>query len=282
MRRERTLGDADMNARIKQLRDLVVTLDRIDRKLDSVDADTYKAAATAAISLTYEEMGLLPMSDFAGPANALQSLAENIHFAVNGCFADLDGTGRAGQALIVGFCEETAKVAAVLWFLRDRRLRTEFDGLLLGAAAGMGFAALETAGYAFDTIFQVFQVANQHGASVGQVYADSLRLMLGELHLRMELAVFGHGVWTAIACAAIWRERGNATFRLTSGVGIAFGIAVVLHAAWDTVASMLWPISLPSCFASAMCPPAASPAAGGSPTGWVVASVRLTRAITPA
>jgi len=96
------LGDVDVNARIKQLRDLVVTLDRIDRKLDSVDADTYKAAATAAFSLTYEEMGLLPMSDFAGPANALQSMAENIHFAVNGCFADLDGTGRAGQALIVG------------------------------------------------------------------------------------------------------------------------------------------------------------------------------------
>lgn len=42
------------------------------------------------------------MSDFVGPANALQSMAENIHFAVNGCFADLDGTGRAGQALIVG------------------------------------------------------------------------------------------------------------------------------------------------------------------------------------
>ena len=91
-----------MNARIKQLRDLVVALDRIDRKLDSVDADTYKAAAEAAFSLTYEEMGLLPMSDFAGPDNALQSMAENIHFAVNGCFADLDGTGRAGQALIVG------------------------------------------------------------------------------------------------------------------------------------------------------------------------------------
>ncbi len=91
-----------MNARIKQLRDLVVTLDRFDRKLDSVDADTYRVAAAAAFRLTYEEMGLLPMSDFSGPANALQSIAENIHFAVNGCFADLDGTGRAGQALIVG------------------------------------------------------------------------------------------------------------------------------------------------------------------------------------
>lgn len=91
-----------MNTKIKQLRDLIVTLDRIDSKLEIVDADAYRAAASAAISLTYEEMGLLPMSDFAGPANALQNMAENIHFAVNGCFADLDGTGRAPQALVVG------------------------------------------------------------------------------------------------------------------------------------------------------------------------------------
>ena len=91
-----------MNTRIKQLRDLIVTLDRIDGKQEAVDADVYRAAASAALSLTYEEMGLLPMSDFAGPANALQNMAENIHFAINGRFADLDGTGRAAEALVVG------------------------------------------------------------------------------------------------------------------------------------------------------------------------------------
>jgi hypothetical protein len=87
-----------MNARIKQLRDLVVALDRADRNLDPVDADAYRAAARAALALTREEMGLLPMSDFAGPVNALQNMAENIYFTVNGCFADLDGSGRAAQA----------------------------------------------------------------------------------------------------------------------------------------------------------------------------------------
>jgi hypothetical protein len=40
------------------------------------------------------------MSDFAGPVNALQTMAENIFFALNGGFADLDGTGRAPEALI--------------------------------------------------------------------------------------------------------------------------------------------------------------------------------------
>ena len=88
-----------MNAKIKQLRDLVVGLDRVDRNLDAPDPDAYQAAARTALSLTNEEMGLLPIGDFAGPVNSLQNLAENLYFGSNGCFADLDGTGRAPVAL---------------------------------------------------------------------------------------------------------------------------------------------------------------------------------------
>ena len=58
-----------MNARIKQLRDLVVALDRADRNQQQLDPDTYRAAAKAALSLTKQEMGLLPMADFAGPVD---------------------------------------------------------------------------------------------------------------------------------------------------------------------------------------------------------------------
>ena len=87
-----------MNARIKQLRDLVVALDRADRNQQALDPDTYRAAAKAAFTLTKQEMGLLPMADFAGPVNALQNMAENIYFGINGCFADLDGSGRAPVA----------------------------------------------------------------------------------------------------------------------------------------------------------------------------------------
>ena len=89
-----------MNARIKQLRDLVVALDRADRNIEPMQPDAYQAAAKTALVLTGEEMGLLPIGDFAGPVGALQSMAENIFFAINGCFADLDGTGRAPVALI--------------------------------------------------------------------------------------------------------------------------------------------------------------------------------------
>jgi hypothetical protein len=88
-----------MNARIKQLRDLVVALDRADRNIEPMAPDVYQAAARTALTLTNEEMGLLPIGDFAGPVSALQSMAENIFFGINGCFADLDGTGRAPVAL---------------------------------------------------------------------------------------------------------------------------------------------------------------------------------------
>lgn len=90
-----------MNLRIKQLRDLVVALDRADRNLAPMTPEAYRKAARRAQAMTREEMGLLPIGDFAGPVNALQTFAENIFFVSNGCFADLDGSGRAPVAVPV-------------------------------------------------------------------------------------------------------------------------------------------------------------------------------------
>lgn len=90
-----------MNVRMKQLRDLVVALDRADRNLGRLSPEAYRTASQRALSLTHGEMGLLPMGDFAGPVNALQTLAENLFFGVNGCFADLDGSGRAPMARVL-------------------------------------------------------------------------------------------------------------------------------------------------------------------------------------
>jgi hypothetical protein len=88
-----------MNIRIKQLRDLVVALDRADRNLAPMTPEAYREAARRALKMTREEMGLLPIGDFAGPVNSLQTFAENIFFGINGCFADLDGSGRAPVAV---------------------------------------------------------------------------------------------------------------------------------------------------------------------------------------
>lgn len=139
-----------------------------------------------------------------------------------------------GAALLIGVVEETAKVVPVLWFLRDRRVRSELDGLILGAAAGMGFAALETAGYGFAAFLVGFaNTLNAPGATVDLALAMGTRQMNVQLLLRMALAIFGHGVWTAIVCAALWRERRGSRVRLTLGVLAAFALAVTLHALWD-------------------------------------------------
>jgi RsiW-degrading membrane proteinase PrsW (M82 family) len=152
--------------------------------------------------------------------------------------------------ITVGIIEEGAKALAVVWFLRDRRLRSELDGLVLGAAAGMGFATFETAGYGFSAFLGGYTqslVAGLQHLTPSQTISPQLLLtpafaagvasMTLSLVLRMVLAVFGHGAWTAIVCAAIWRERGPAVLRITWGVVLAFGIAVTLHAMWDSVGS---------------------------------------------
>jgi len=150
---------------------------------------------------------------------------------------------------IVGIIEEGAKAAAVIWFLRDSRLRSELDGLVLGAAAGMGFATLETAGYGFSRFLDGYTNALtiSHASNSGALSAG-IASMTVILILRMALAIFGHGAWTAIVCAAIWRERGPAVLRITGSVVVAFFISVTLHALWDSVGSflplslLLWPI----------------------------------------
>jgi RsiW-degrading membrane proteinase PrsW (M82 family) len=143
------------------------------------------------------------------------------------------GTG-VGQMVMVGVCEETAKALAVCWLLHNKRLRGEIHGLVLGAAAGMGFAALETAGYGFDHfVAGVVNALGPHATSTSAIKAG-ISSMTGVLVVRMVLAAFGHGVWTAIIGAAIWRDRGASTFKLTRGVALACGIAVTLHALWDT------------------------------------------------
>jgi protease PrsW len=56
------------------------------------------------------------------------------------------------------------------------------DGIILGAVVGLGFAALENAGYAFNALFTVEGL--------------SLRGLVETEVLRGVLTPVGHGVWT--------------------------------------------------------------------------------------
>lgn len=127
------------------------------------------------------------------------------------------GTGSAGRSFVTGLIEEFAKALAVLWLLRKRHRNLQFamDGIILGAAAGMGFAAIEDMLYGAD--------AFRHG----------LTAVVTTVWVRQIFAPFGHGTWTAIVAGTIWRVKGAGKPRLTWSVLVAYLVAAALHGAWD-------------------------------------------------
>jgi protease PrsW len=127
----------------------------------------------------------------------------------------------------VGLIEEAVKLAA-LWMLA-RRLPwyTPRDGMVLGAAVGFGFAALESAGYAFTALF-------------GSSGLSLLNLVETEA-LRGVLAPFGHGLWTAILGGALFATAARSRHgrpRLTGSLLGWYLLMVLLHALWDASSSI--------------------------------------------
>jgi RsiW-degrading membrane proteinase PrsW (M82 family) len=124
-------------------------------------------------------------------------------------------------ASIAGLVEEPAKLLTLAIVINNRRYRYTLNGLLLGAAVGTGFAAFESAGYAFR--------AGLEGGSL---------LMRDVILTRGLLAPFTHIVWSAMAAGALWRVKRGAPFRWTMlrepRFGRVFAVAVVLHMIWDS------------------------------------------------
>ena len=92
------------------------------------------------------------------------------------------------------------------------------DGLILGAASGMGFAALESSGYAFTALLE------SHGSISATVEVTLLRGLLSPL---------GHGTWTAILASVLFRESKKCDFRINWKVIGAYLFVSILHAMWD-------------------------------------------------
>ncbi len=122
------------------------------------------------------------------------------------------------SGLLVGLIEEGCKILAVMFLARRMIHNSEMDGLLLGGAVGMGFAALESTGYAF-TVFLL---------SHGQVSAS-----IAETVLRGLIAPFGHGIWTALLGAVLFRVSEPRHFRITGSVLLTYLFVSVLHGLWD-------------------------------------------------
>ncbi|MBV9690565.1 MAG: PrsW family intramembrane metalloprotease [Ktedonobacteraceae bacterium] len=130
-----------------------------------------------------------------------------------------------GGAFLVGLIEEASKIAAVIFLARKMPHTSQMDGLLLGGAVGMGFAALESTGYAF-TVFLL---------SHGHVEASLLETVLRGL-----LAPFGHGVWTGILGAVVFRESTPRRFRMTGLVILTYLFVSFLHGLWDGLPSTIY------------------------------------------
>jgi protease PrsW len=132
--------------------------------------------------------------------------------------------------LAVGFIEEFVKgvlIVFVAWGIHRFMVR---DGMVLGAAVGFGFAALESSGYAFVALFVV------HGH---QITLSFTSLLTTEL-VRGVLAPFGHGMWTAILGGAIFATAARSGhLRLSWTVFGAFILVSLLHAAFDSISGII-------------------------------------------
>ena len=129
---------------------------------------------------------------------------------------------------IAGLVEEPAKLLALTLVVFNTRYSYTLNGLLFGAAVGTGFAAFESAGYAFSYLIE---------------YGD--QVMSDVITTRGLLSPFGHIAWTAICGAALWKVKGDRRFSVEMLADLrflrVFVIAIVLHMAWNLPVHHLLP-----------------------------------------
>lgn len=133
-------------------------------------------------------------------------------------FDKLDFLSNIMHASAAGIIEETAKVLVVVLIVgRFTRYKWILNGLLFGAAIGMGFAAFESAGYAYRSA--------------------SFDGMVDNLILRGLLSPFMHIVWTANASAALWMVKGDRKFSWNMFGDMRFlrvlFSSMILHMIWN-------------------------------------------------
>lgn len=200
--------------------------------------------ATTAVTLVTENSTLLPtvilLGSFLVPVTFVvwaygrrsERLDEAMFFR---CFVTGGVLGVLGASLLesyllrpgvfayvrVGFIEELVKLAALAWCARHLSVRTLRDGAVLGATVGFGFAAFESAGYAFNAFF------GSQGLSLESLIQTQV--------LRGVLTPFGHGLWTAIAGAVLFASSPRGPLRVTGRAVAAYVVVSVLHALWDSM-----------------------------------------------
>jgi RsiW-degrading membrane proteinase PrsW (M82 family) len=121
----------------------------------------------------------------------------------------------------VGLIEEGVKLAALALLTRNLQVKSVRDGMILGASVGFGFAAFESAGYAFTALF------TERGLSLMQVVQTEM--------LRGLLTPVGHGLWTAILGGVLFSPSTREHFLVSMRLALAYLGVSILHALWDSM-----------------------------------------------
>ena len=135
------------------------------------------------------------------------------------------------SALATGVAEEVAKVLVAAYFISRLNVKHIFNGMLIGAAVGSGFAAFENVMYMVND--ETGQLASIGGALTRALFSIS-----------------DHTEWCAIAAAALVMVKGSQQLKFDDFMKPAFLkflISVILiHALWDWTAieSLIKPIIL--------------------------------------
>ncbi len=128
------------------------------------------------------------------------------------------------NTFVVGLIEEFAKIIGVFIIARRLRHDSEMDGLILGVAAGMGFAAFESTGYTFTAFL----------ASRGSLSQTVLVTLV-----RGILSPLGHGTWTGILTSVLFRESRAGHFRINLKVIGTYLLVSILHGLWDGLPTVI-------------------------------------------
>lgn len=144
--------------------------------------------------------------------------------------------GISEVAFLAGpFPEEVAKCLIVTIFLCRKKYNYGLQGILIGGAVGVGFSAMESAGYAL----QVFDTGIQGQMSVNVI----IRSMVNILVTRGILAIGGHVVWAALYGGALALIMGKGKMSVkcftNSLFWLTFSAAFLLHTSWNFSASYL-------------------------------------------
>ena len=123
----------------------------------------------------------------------------------------------------VGLIEEFVKMLILLIVGRSVLPKTAGQGALLGACVGAGFAAFESAGYAFNAALTT------SGIDLGSLLQTEI--------VRSVMTPVGHVLWTALLGAVIFgtADQISGRYRFSKGILATFIVVVVLHGLWDSM-----------------------------------------------